>query len=93
VVGGDVVGRRIYGQMPEMRLGSDQDVGRGRMIPTTAIEQLGSTLSRWFGLRYGDAMEIFPNLRNFGTGADYIPMLASSNRLLNEVDFKRRRGA
>jgi uncharacterized protein (DUF1501 family) len=92
VVGGDVVGRRIYGQMPEMRLGSDQDVGRGRMIPTTAIEQLGSTLSRWFGLRYGDAMEIFPNLRNFGTGADYIPMLASSNHLLNEIDFERKLG-
>ncbi len=92
MVGGDVVGRRIYGQMPEMRLGSEHDVGRGRMIPTTAIEQLGSTLSRWFGLRYGDAMEIFPNLRNFNASAAYIPMLASSNRLLNEIDFKRRLG-
>jgi hypothetical protein len=37
-------------------------------------------------------MEIFPNLRNFGTGADYIPMLASSNRLLNEIDFERKLG-
>jgi uncharacterized protein (DUF1501 family) len=92
IVGGDVVGRRIYGQMPELRLGAAQDVGRGRMIPTTAVEQLGSTLARWFGLRYGDALEIFPNLRNFGTGADYIPMLASSNHLLNEIDFRRRLG-
>ncbi len=92
VVGGDVVGRRIFGQMPEMRLTSELDVGRGRMIPTTAVEQLGSTLARWFGLRYGDAVDIFPNLRNFGTGGDYIPMLASSNRLLNEVDFQRRAG-
>lgn len=91
LIGGDVVGRQIYGQMPELRLGSDLDVGRGRMIPTTAIEQLGSTLSRWFGLRQGDAFEIFPNLRNFGTGADYLPMLASSNALLNEIDFRRRR--
>ena len=61
------------------------------MIPATAVEQLGSTLSRWFGLRQGDAMEIFPNLRNFGTEADYLPMLASSNALLNEIDFRRRR--
>lgn len=90
LVGGDVVGRRIYGQMPEMRLGTELDVGRGRLIPTTAIEQLGSTLARWSGLRYGDALEIFPNLRNFGSGADYLPMLASSNRLLNEIDFDRR---
>ncbi len=91
IIGGDVVGRRIYGQMPELRLGSDLDVGRGRMIPTTAIEQLGSTMTRWLGLRQADAMEIFPNLRNFGTGADYLPMLASSNALLNEIDFRRRR--
>lgn len=87
LVGGDVVGGRIYGQMPELRLGSALDVGRGRLIPTTSIEQLGSTLARWFGLRYGDALEIFPNLQNFGSGADYLPMLASSNRLLNEIDF------
>ena len=91
IFGGDVVGRRIYGQMPEMRLGSDRDVGRGRMIPTTAVEQLGSTLSHWFGLRQSDAMEIFPNVRNFGSGADYLPMLASSNALLNDIDFRRRR--
>ncbi len=89
LVGGDVVGRRIYGQMPELRLGSELDVGRGRLIPTTSIDQLGSTLARWFGLRYGDAVEIFPNLRNFGS-ADYLPMLASSNRLLNQIDFERR---
>lgn len=90
LVGGDVVGRRIYGQMPEMRLGSELDVGRGRLIPTTSIEQLGSTLARWSGLRYSDALDIFPNLRNFGSGADYLPMLASSNRLLNEIDMDRR---
>jgi uncharacterized protein (DUF1501 family) len=90
LVGGDVVGRRIYGQMPELRLGSNLDVGRGRIIPTTSIDQLGSTLARWFGLRYGDAVDIFPNLRNFGSGADYLPMLASSNRLINEIDFERR---
>jgi uncharacterized protein (DUF1501 family) len=92
VLGGDVVGQRFFGQMPEMRLTSDLDVGRGRMIPTTAVEQLGSTLARWFGLRYGDAVDIFPNLRNFGTGADYLPMLGSSNRQLNEIDFQRRTG-
>lgn len=92
VVGGDVVGRRVYGSMPELRLGSDLDVGRGRLIPTTAVEQLGSTLARWFGLPYGDALEIFPNLRNFGSSGHYLPMLASSNRLINEINFKRRLG-
>ena len=27
-----------------------------------------------------------------GTGADYLPMLGSSNRQLNEIDFQRRTG-
>ena len=92
VVGGDVVGRRIYGGAHEYALGSAQDVGRGRMIPTTAVEQLGSTMARWFGLGFGDTSEIFPNLRNFGRGNDYLPMLASSNRQLNDVDFIRGKG-
>jgi uncharacterized protein (DUF1501 family) len=92
IVGGDVAGRRIFGTMPDYALGSALDVGRGRMIPTTAVEQLGSTLSRWFGLGLGDVNEIFPNVRNFGTTGDYLPMLTSTNRLLNEVNFTRGRG-
>ena len=63
------------------------------MIPTTPVEQLGSTLSRWFGLGLGDVGEIFPNVRNFGTGADYLPMMASTNRTLNDVGLERGRGS
>jgi uncharacterized protein (DUF1501 family) len=92
IVGGDVVGRRFFGSMPEYALGSSLDVGRGRMIPTTPVEQLGSTLSRWFGLGLGDVSEIFPNVRNFGTGGDYLPMLASTNALIQNVNFTRGRG-
>lgn len=92
ILGGDVVGRRIFGTMPDYALGSALDVGRGRMIPTTSVEQLGSTLSRWFGLGFGDTSEIFPNVRNFGSGGDYLPMLASTNRQLNQVDFTRSAG-
>ena len=92
ILGGDVVGRRIYGAMPDYALGSALDVGRGRMIPTTPVEQIGSTMARWFGLGYSDATEIFPNVRNFGSGGDYLPMLASSNALINDVNFTRSRG-
>jgi uncharacterized protein (DUF1501 family) len=92
ILGGDVVGRRIYGTMPDYALGSSQDVGRGRMIPTTPVEQVGSTLARWFGLGFSDANEIFPNIRNFGTGGDYLPMLGSTNAVINDVNFTRNRG-
>jgi uncharacterized protein (DUF1501 family) len=92
IMGGDVVGRRIYGAMPDYALGSALDVGRGRMIPTTPVEQIGSTLARWFGLGLADAQEIFPNVRNFGTGGDYLPMLASTNAVINNVNFTRSNG-
>ena len=92
ILGGDVVGRRIYGTMPDYALGSSQDVGRGRMIPTTPVEQVGSTLARWFGLGFSDVNEIFPNVRNFGSTGDYLPMLASTNAVINDVGFTRNRG-
>ena len=92
ILGGDVVGRRIYGTMPEYALGSSRDVGRGRMIPTTPVEQIGSTLARWFGLGFSDVNEIFPNIRNFGSTGDYLPMLASTNAVINDVGFTRNRG-
>ncbi len=90
ILGGDVVGRKIYGLMPDLALGSALDAGRGRMIPTTSIEQLGATMSRWMGVAYGATREIFPNLRNFSL--DYLPMLASTNRQINEIDFNRHTG-
>jgi uncharacterized protein (DUF1501 family) len=73
VMGGDVVGGHFYGEMHEYALKSKRDVGRGRMVPTTAVDQLGATLARWMGLANGDAVEIFPRLPAFGSGA-YLPM-------------------
>ena len=92
ILGGDVVGGHFYGAMNEYALGSSRDVGRGRMVPTTAVDQLGASLARWMGLGYGDAVEIFPRLPAFGSGADYLPLFASTNALLNGVDFTRSRG-
>jgi hypothetical protein len=62
------------------------------MVPTTAVDQLGATLARWMGLGYGDAIEIFPRLPAFGSGADYLPMFSSTNALLNGIGFNRNRG-
>ena len=92
VMGGDVVGGHFHGAINEYALGSSRDVGRGRMVPTTAVDQLGATLTRWMGLGYGDAIEIFPRLPAFGSGADYLPMLASTNAQLNGTGFTRNRG-
>ncbi len=67
VVGGAVQGQDMYGQYPV--IGTDQvnDVGQGRLIPTTAVEQYAGTLARWFGLSDSQIREVFPNFGNFGS--------------------------
>lgn len=67
VSGGAVNGGEFYGAMPELNLNSDDDIGEGRIIPTTSIDQYGATLARWFGLPGADFGNVFPNLGNFDT--------------------------
>ena len=46
----------------------DTDSGsnaRGRWIPTTAIEQVGATLTTWLGVPNADLDGVFPNPQNF----------------------------
>jgi len=68
VLGGAVQGGQIYGKFPTFELGGPDDTdGRGRWIPTTAIDQYGSTLCTWFGIPASALPTIFPNLPNFST--------------------------
>jgi uncharacterized protein (DUF1501 family) len=65
VVGDAVAGRDIYGIYPDLSLGSLDDVGGGRMIPTSSADQYAATLSRWFGLDEVDIPSVAPNIGNF----------------------------
>jgi uncharacterized protein (DUF1501 family) len=67
VAGGGVAGQNIYGQYPVVGANQANDVGAGRLIPTTAVEQYGGTLGRWMGLSDGQVREVFPNFGNFGS--------------------------
>lgn len=67
VVGGAVQGHDIYGQYPVVGVNQINDVGAGRLIPTTAVEQYAGTLARWFGLSDGQIRQVFPNFANFGS--------------------------
>jgi uncharacterized protein (DUF1501 family) len=65
VTGGAVAGRDLYGLYPDLALGSADDVGGGRMIPTTSADQYAATLARWFGVDEADIPVVAPNIGNF----------------------------
>ncbi len=65
VMGGAVNGGRIYGQYPELGLGNALDTGRGRLIPTTAVDLYCTELASWFGVPAGEMATILPNVSNF----------------------------
>jgi len=67
VVGGAVQGQDMYGQYPVIGVNQANDLGAGRLIPTTSVDQYAGTLARWFGLTDGQIKQIFPNFANFGT--------------------------
>ena len=67
VVGGAVQGGDMYGSYPIIGSNQANDMGAGRLIPTTSVDQYAGTLARWFGLTNGQIREVFPNFGNFGT--------------------------
>lgn len=65
VSGGAVSGGDLYGTMPDLALEGSDDLGGGRFIPTSSVDQLGATLATWFGVAPGDLATVFPNLASF----------------------------
>jgi len=57
----------VWGDYPLLELDGEQAMGRGRMIPTTSIQQYGATMATWLGVPAGDMPTIFPGLGNFAT--------------------------
>jgi uncharacterized protein (DUF1501 family) len=76
VVGGAVQGHDMYGQYPVIGVNQANDVGAGRLIPTTAVDQYAGTLARWFGLSDGQVRQVFPNFANFGS-SPYLGFMGS----------------
>jgi uncharacterized protein (DUF1501 family) len=69
VVGGAVKGGRFYGVTPEVSLTSSDQVGQGRLLPSTSIEQYAAPLASWFGVPAPDMSSVFPNAGRFDLGA------------------------
>jgi len=68
VMGCAVKGGDLYGTFPFPALGGPDDSGnRGVLIPTTAIDQYGATLAKWFGVDAASMSSVFPRIGNFTT--------------------------
>jgi uncharacterized protein (DUF1501 family) len=67
VLGGAVQGGDMYGQYPVIGADQANDVGAGRLIPTTSVDQYAGTLARWFGLSDSQIRQVLPNFANFGS--------------------------
>jgi len=65
ILGGGVSGRQIYGDYPLLQLNGADDVGGGRMIPTTSADQYAATLAKWFGILDDELDMVAPNIDNF----------------------------
>jgi uncharacterized protein (DUF1501 family) len=58
----------MYGLYPQLVLAGPSDAEtEGRWLPSTAVDQYGATLARWFGVGSADLGTVFPNLAKFPT--------------------------
>lgn len=67
VMGGGVLGKSFVGTSPVFANNGPNDVGQGRLIPTTSVDQLASTLATWMGVSDSEQTVVLPNLKNFST--------------------------
>jgi len=75
VMGGAVHGGDVYGTFPELALGNTLDTGRGRLIPTTSVDELFAELALWFGVSTADLPLVLPNVGRFWTPGSVVPPL------------------
>jgi uncharacterized protein (DUF1501 family) len=80
VVGGSVLGKKIYGQYPSLALNPDVgsevnplDLGTGRLIPTTSCDEYFAELALWLGVSPTDLPLVFPNIGHFYTPGSASP--------------------
>jgi len=63
---GGAVNSGLYGRMPSLELGGDDDYSKkGRLIPTISHAQYYASLLKWFGVDSSLIEKILPELKNF----------------------------
>ncbi len=65
IMGGAVNGGQFFGSPPSIGLNHPQQVGSGRLLPSTATDQMSAELARWFGVSDNDMGTVLPHSGNF----------------------------
>ncbi len=66
VLGGGQKGGRFLGDYPvDLSLGNGLDTGRGRLIPTTSVDEYSCELALWLGVEKSDMKFTLPNIERF----------------------------
>ena len=65
MLGGAVNGGRYYGTPPVVANDGPDDVGQGRLLPTTSVDQYAATMGKWLGISDSDLLTVLPNLANW----------------------------
>ncbi len=67
VMGGAVKGKQFYGKSPVYANNGPDDVGQGRLLPTTSVDQYAATLASWFGITDSQMSTVLPSIGNFSS--------------------------
>jgi len=67
LMGGAVKGKAFYGTAPAVAVNGPDDIGQGRLVPTTSVDQFGATLASWLGVSDSNLAGVVPNIGNFTT--------------------------
>ena len=66
ILGDSVKGGDIYGAYPTIAIGGPDDVGEGRWVPTTSVDEYSATLAKWYGISSStDLATVLPNIGRF----------------------------
>ncbi len=65
MLGGAVNGGRFYGSAPAVANNGPDDVGQGRLLPSTSVDQYAATLGKWFDISDNDLLTVLPNLAHW----------------------------
>lgn len=65
--GGPITTSKFIGTAPALANGGPDDVGQGRLVPTTSNDQLAFSIGKWLGAADSDLRAALPNAQNFTT--------------------------